>query len=91
MTNTAVYGQGMVYIEVQLGKSNIDELVNFIEALTPPADTPANVTPAEAYRAGYVAGQAAARRLVIDMWNAAEIVQTAEQDIYGELNDKYGY
>lgn len=73
----------MVYAEPQLGKSNIDTLVKFIEALTPPATPPATDTPAEAYRAGYVAAQSAARRLVIDMWHAAEVVHMGESDIYG--------
>lgn len=80
----------MVYMEPQLGKSNIETLVKYIEALTPPADTPTANAPAEAYRAGYMAGQAAARRLVIDMWHAAEVVHMAEQDIYGDGHDKYG-
>lgn len=74
-------------MEVQLGKSNIDMLVNYLEALTPPATTPDSDNPAEAYREGYRAAVAASRRLVLDMWRAAEIVHMAEHDIYGAEDD----
>lgn len=73
----------MVYAEPQLGKSNVEQLVKYVEALTPPDNTPTPDNPAEAYRAGYVAAQSAARRLVIDMWHAAEVVHMGESDIYG--------
>lgn len=76
----------MVYMEVQLGKSNIDMLVNYVEALTPPTTPPDSNTPAEAYREGYRAAVAASRRLVLDMWRAAEIAHMAH-DIYGAEED----
>lgn len=79
--------RGMVYTEPQLAKSNVDMLVKYVEALTPPADTPTPDTSAEAYEAGFTAARAAARRLVIDMWRAAEMVHMAEHDIYGGEHD----
>lgn len=80
----------MVYEEPKLGKSNVDMLVKYVEALTPPDNTPTPDTPAEAYRAGFTAARAATRRLVIDMWNAAEMVHMAGNDIYGGEDDIYG-
>ena len=74
----------MVYMETQLGKSNIDMLVKYVEALTPPDNPPRRDSPAEAYRAGFTAARAATRRLVIDMWQSAEIATTAANDIYGD-------
>ena len=74
----------MVYAEPQLGKSNVDMLVKYVEALTPPDNTPTPDNPAEAYRAGFTAARAATRRLVIDMWHAAEMVHRGEHDIYGD-------
>ena len=74
----------MVYMETQLGKSNIDMLVKYVEALTPPDTPPGSDAPAEAYRAGFTAARAATRRLVIDMWQSAEIATTAANDIYGD-------
>lgn len=67
---------GMKTNEVFLGKSNIDMLVSYMEALSPPA-APTNMTSTEAYTAGFTYARSSARRLVLDMWAAAEIATAA--------------
>lgn len=67
---------GMDNIEVVLAQSNVNMLVSYLEALDPP-NYPTDLDPAEAYRAGFIAARSSARRLVLDMWRAAEIATAA--------------
>ena len=70
--------------DVTLRRPNVDMLVSYVESLTPPAAPVVghldNMT--AAYHEGYATARAAARRLVLDMWAAAEIAH------YAELQDR---
>lgn len=74
----------MYEIDPVLTKSNVEQLVEFMEAL--PAQPPKLLSSEElaSYEEGFNAGRAAARRLTLDMWRATELATSGAPDLYGE-------
>lgn len=74
----------MYEIDPVLTKSNVDQLVEFMEALPAQPPKPLSSEELACYEQGFNAGRAAARRLTLDMWRAAELAICGALDLYGE-------
>lgn len=74
----------MYEIDPVLTEINVNQLVEFMEAL--PSQPPKLLSSEEraCYEEGFNAGRAAARRLTLDMWRAAELATSGSLDLYDD-------